>query len=173
LAQRYETYGTSIKAGPLLDLLAKHESGGNYNAYYGNGNNRKIKFTEMTVGEVLEWQDNYVEVEGSPSSAVGRYQYIRGTLRGMIQGKNIRLDAKFDKNLQDRLALASLEGRGLNKFLNGEMSEAQFILNLAKEWASFPTGQGANPSASYCDGDGLNAASVSVDDVRRIVRSLR
>ncbi len=158
---------------PLLTFIMEHEAVGNYNAHYGNGKNTEIKFTEMSVGEVLAWQDHFVDVLGKPSSAVGGYQFIRGTLRGLVQGNNIRMDAKFDEALQDKLALSLLEGRGLSKYLNGEISEQQFILNLSKEWAALPKGTGSNPQASYYDGDGLNSAQVSLEEVRSVVRSLK
>ena len=70
-----------IHAAELLNTIAKVESKNNYNAHFGNADNVSIQFTSMTVGEVLIWQKQFVE-QGSPSSAVGRYQFINSTLRG-------------------------------------------------------------------------------------------
>ena len=57
---------------PLLKVVAKGESGGNYNAYFGNPANEEIRFTEMTIAEVLHWQNEFVR-QGNVSSAVGKY----------------------------------------------------------------------------------------------------
>lgn len=44
----------------LLNTIALGESKGNYNAYFGSAHNNGIDFTAMAVGEVLEWQANFV-----------------------------------------------------------------------------------------------------------------
>ena len=68
----------------LFDLMGKGEGTfDNYNAHYGAGKQTKTKFTEMTVNDVLSWQNNFVR-QGSKSSAVGRYQIIRKTMRSLI-----------------------------------------------------------------------------------------
>lgn len=149
---------------PVLNVIADGESNGNYNAYYGNGNNSSVIFTQMTVSEVLGWQASYV-AGGSPSSAVGRYQFIQTTLAGLIQELQISPDAKFDENLQDRLAIQLLMRRGASDYINGRISREEFAANLAKEWASLPAVLGSNPQASYYDGDGLNSAHISIDQI--------
>ena len=42
-----------VSAKPLLDLIARVESKGNYNAYFGNAGNTSITFTEMSVDQVM------------------------------------------------------------------------------------------------------------------------
>lgn len=143
----------------LLQLIAQVESGDNYNAYYGNARNTKIKFTEMSIAEVLDWQDKFV-ASGNPSSAVGRYQIINTTLADLVKTLDIDSSQKFDKSTQDQLAAALMERRGLQQYVNNELSPEQFAANLAKEWAALPRIIGDNPEASYYAGDGLNHSRI-------------
>lgn len=150
---------------PLLDLIGKPESRNNYNAYFGKINNKtNPEFTAMTVSQVLKWQDDFV-AGGSRSSAVGWYQIIRGTLRHLVKSQKLTGNELFDPAHQDRLGVALLNGRGLQKFLRGQMSKSDFAHELSKEWASFPRAKGANPEISFYAGDGLNKAHVSVAEV--------
>lgn len=149
---------------PLLDTIAKGESNGNYNAYYGNGGNATIRFTDMTVAEVLRWQEEFVR-QGNPSSAVGKYQIVRPTLLGLVRQLDIDLQSRYDEALQDRLAIALLERRGSVAYVDNELSREQFAANLAKEWAALPKIMGDNPQASYYAGDGLNHSRVNVEEV--------
>ena len=153
---------------PLLGVIADAESHGNYNAYFGHGGNKKIKFTKMSVGEVMDWQKRYV-AQGSPSSAVGRYQFINTTLAGLVRQLNIDKKQKFDEALQDRLAIALLERRGSEEYVNKEISKTDFAANLAMEWASLPKITGKSPENSYYQSDGLNKALVKPDKVLKAV----
>lgn len=157
---------------PLLDLIAKGESGGNYNAYFGNAKNKAVKLTEMTIDEVLKWQDEYV-ADGSPSSAAGKYQFIRGTLRGLAKtlGMN-KFEVKFSPETQDKMAIKLLEQRGLNDYISGKISAKQFAANIAKEWAALPKTIGKNPNASYYAGDGLNAGHIKVEAVLKAIEAI-
>jgi conjugal transfer mating pair stabilization protein TraG len=154
----------NINTTGLLDTVAKGESNGNYNAYYGRADNSAIDFTSMSVTEVLSWQKDYVE-KGSPSSAVGKYQFIRPTLEGLVDELKINKDDAFSKELQDRLAVALLERRGLHDYMSGKISLEQFAHNLSKEWAALPRVIGKDPDASYYAGDGLNKVRLSKADI--------
>jgi muramidase (phage lysozyme) len=156
---------------PLLDTIAKGESKGNYNAYYSKAANTKVRFTEMSVDEVLKWQENYVR-KGSPSSAVGKYQIIRPTLLGLV--KELKLDTRvtFDEKLQDRMAITLLERRGAHAFVAKKLTREQFAANLAKEWAALPKVTGTNPKESYYAGDGLNKARITIDEVFKALATL-
>ena len=153
---------------PLMNLIAKAESRDNYNAYFGNANNSAIKFTNMTVAEVLDWQKQYV-AQGAASSAVGRYQIINTTLAGLIEEHKIDTNRKFDESLQDELAISLLNRRGGEKYVNQELTQKEFASQLAMEWAGLPRVIGDNPEASYYDGDGLNKSLVKVADVLQAV----
>ena len=157
-----------VTCKPLLDLIAQAESRGNYNAYFGDASNTEVKFTEMSVAEVLDWQKAFV-AQGNPSSAVGRYQIINTTLAGLVQELDLQGSEMFDEAMQDRLALALLERRGVVAYINGRIDAKQFAAELAKEWAGLPRILGDAPEKSYYAGDGLNAALVGVDEVLRVV----
>ena len=156
---------------PLLQLIARAESQGNYNAYFGNVGNTAVDFRAMSIGEVMRWQKEYVQ-QGSPSSAVGRYQIIDTTLVGLVQELGVDRGQLFDETLQDKMAMALLERRGAEQYVNGELTRDEFAANLAKEWAGLPRVLGDNPAYSYYAGDGLNKALVGVDEVRKAIEPI-
>lgn len=156
----------------LLDTIAKGESRGSYNAYFGNASNTEIDFTSMTVGNLLRWQEEYVK-SGSPSSAVGKYQIIRPTLVSLVDELKIENGALFDSALQDRMAIALLERRGSLKYVENKISREQFAANLAQEWAALPKVIGEDSGKSYYASDGLNQAHIDVDEVLGAVDQIR
>ncbi len=155
----------------LLHLIGRVESNNNYNAYFGNAGNADVLFTDMTIAEVLDWQREYVR-EGSPSSAVGRYQIINTTLEELADALGVERDQKFDAAMQDRMAIALLERRGAIEYVNQELSQHEFAANLAKEWAALPKVVGDNPEASYYAGDGLNKSRVTVSEVLQAIEPI-
>lgn len=156
---------------PLLSVVAKGESGGNYNAYYGNSTNEEIHFTEMTIREVLQWQEDFVR-QGNVSSAVGKYQIIQPTLIDITSKLGIDHNATFDEAMQDKLAIALMERRGSLAYVKSEISREEFATNLAKEWAALPNVSGAEPHRSYYAGDGINKANITADEVYSALDSL-
>jgi conjugal transfer mating pair stabilization protein TraG len=156
----------------LLSIIAQGESKGNYDAYFGNTTNTELRFTDMTVAEVLVWQKQFVE-QGNPSNAVGKYQFILPTLAGLVRELDIDDSARFDAALQDRLAIRLLERRGVHDYLAGRISREQLAHNLSKEWAALPRVIGGDPNSSYYAGDGLNHSRVSVDQVLTAIDSLK
>lgn len=159
---------TPGSARSLLAIIGQHESGQNYNAVYGHTRGNGVDFTNMTVNEVLQWQRQYVR-EGSPSSAVGRYQIIRGTLEGLKDEMGLSGNERFDASLQDRMATRLLERRGLSDYREGRISETQFMDRVAREWASMPTHTGRG----HYDGDGLNAVGARTTPVLAAIRDIR
>lgn len=156
----------------LLETIAKGESNGNYNAYFGNAKNMTIRFTEMSVAEVLQWQADYV-AQGSVSSAVGKYQIIRPTLAGLVKELKLDTSKKFDKTLQDKMAMRLIERRGAIQFVDSKLSRDDFAANLSKEWAALPRVTGANPGESHYAGDGVNKARISVSEVFTAIDKLK
>lgn len=152
--------------GSLLDLISEHESNGNYNVVYGG---KEIDLTHMTVDEVLQWQTNFVRA-GSPSSAAGRYQIIHDTLDGLKKEMGLTGKETFSEDMQDRMATVLLNRRGYDDYLAGNISEAKFMNNLSKEWASLPKDMNGR---SYYAGDGLNKALTSPESVITAMRSER
>ena len=161
-----------IHTADLLNTIAKVESKYNYNAHFGNPNNDAVQFTAMTVNEVLAWQKQFVE-QGNPSSAVGRYQFIDSTLEGLVRELDIDRGAKFDEGLQDRLAVALLERRGIREYVENKMSREEFAHSLSKEWAALPKAKGENPDQSYYASDGLNKAQLSIDEIYASIATVR
>lgn len=161
-----------IHTADLLNTIAKVESKNNYNAYFGNSGNTSIQFTSMTVSEVLAWQKQFVE-RGNPSSAVGRYQFISSTLRGLVRELKIDENMKFNEPLQDKLAVALLERRGIREYVDDKISREEFAHRLSKEWAALPKAIGENPEQSYYAGDGLNKAQLGLDEVYASIATVR
>lgn len=150
----------------LLDLISRHESGGDYNVVYGG---KHVDLTNMTINQVLDWQKNYVR-SGSPSSAAGRYQFLSTTLEGLKKEMHLTGNEKFDESMQDRLATRLLERRGLNDFMSGKISQDQFMKNLSMEWASLPKDDSGR---SYYAGDGLNKALTSPRVVQTLLAEVK
>ncbi|KXF89950.1 hypothetical protein [Phaeobacter inhibens] len=174
-AQPRPTAGRGV--GSLLDLIGQHEAPKGYDQVYGGSKIAPPRpITQMTVGEVLEWQDRSVRA-GSKSSAAGRYQIIRGTLRSLVRDGVVSMGSRFDKATQDRLATQLMNRRGLQSYLSGRMSETDFAQNLSKEWASLPVAiadKKGRPAAgqSYYAGDGLNRALTSLENVFGAIRGI-
>lgn len=155
----------------LLQLIASAESKGNYNAYFGNAGNSSVRFTAMTIGEVLAWQEDFV-AQGNPSSAVGKYQIINTTLTGLVNELGLKPTEKFDEDTQDKMAIALLERRGASAYLNQEITRDEFAAELAKEWAALPRVLGDTPEDSYYAGDGLNKSHINVEQVRAAIEPI-
>lgn len=148
----------------LLNTIAKGESRDNYNAYFGNAGNTELRLTQMSVGEVLHWQEAYVK-SGSPSSAVGRYQIIRPTLLGLVEQLKVDHGEIFDEMMQDKMAITLLERRGSVEFVHKKLSRDEFAASIAREWAALPKVIGNNPEQSYYASDGLNKSNITINEV--------
>lgn len=155
---------------PLLYVIAKGESHGNYNAYFGNPNNTDVRFTSMTIQQVMDWQAAYI-AQGAASNAVGKYQIMGTTLKGLVKEQHINPTERFDEHMQDRLAIALIDRRGAEKFVDKKITAEQFATNLSMEWAALPALQGSHAGQSYYAGDGLNAARVSGDELKTAINT--
>ena len=158
----------TLDSNALLNIIGQAESNGNYNAYYGHASNQKIQFASMSLNDVIKWQNTFVK-NGSPSSAVGKYQFIRKTLQDLMRSAGVNGNEIFTQTMQDRLATVLLNRRGLSKYLSGAITKEQFADDLAKEWASLPMDSGQ----SYYAGDSLNAALVSRSVVLNAIEQLK
>lgn len=161
-------------ANRILDFISGPESNGNYNAVWGNANNKE-GLSKFSVAEILARQAATVRRGGQ--SATGRYQFIRRTLAGLVEEMGIDPSTKFTPELQDTMALHLLKRRGLDKYRNGQITVEQFGNNLALEWASLPNlttykskdGKTRREGASAYAGDGLNKSHVTTDAVRGVL----
>lgn len=166
-ADKYHVYR------PMLDLIGFAEGtdrkrGYNETLAYGAFTGGDVDLVSMTLQEVDALQTRMLKhpVNSFNSSALGRYQIVRTTLRTIRKTLKLPATALFDADMQDRCACYLLGLRGIDKYLAGRLSEDTLIDNLAREWASLPTISGKGAYA------GQNAA-VSSDRVRQVLAKVK
>jgi muramidase (phage lysozyme) len=109
---------------PMLDFIAKHEGtadqpGGGYNTSLGfgmfivGGEQRLIEMTLLQI-DVLQTQILNNPKNDFNSSAIGRYQIVRTTLRGLKKQLGLSQTDLFDQTLQDKLGVTLILERGRN-----------------------------------------------------------
>jgi muramidase (phage lysozyme) len=167
----------SMIPAPALEVLAlirMTETGPDpvsYETIYGHHQDALTKpITQMTVAELQHWQPGFTETWGS--SASGAYQFMFATLGDLLEQGCCKSDDIFDPELQDKLGFDLLQRRGYDEWVAFEITTDEFMIGLAKEWASFPVPydmQGAHQwisrGQSYYAGDAVNKALVSPDEV--------
>jgi muramidase (phage lysozyme) len=141
----------------IREMIAAKESGGDYNVMVGG---QKMDLTNMSIADVMNMQSN--RKAAGMNTAAGKYQIINSTLQGLVAEGGIDTNAKFDQQMQDRLADMLIQKRGYGDYKSGKMSKEQFATNLSKEWAALPSGPG---NQSYYAGVGNNKAHYSWDQV--------
>lgn len=164
-----------IGAAILLDFIGDIEAPKGYGTIYANKQDTLPKpLTDMTLDEVQAAQGKWSKNHGS--SAAGRYQFMRATLKGLIAEMGLRGSLLMTPGLQDLMGYHLLKRRGYQKFISGQMSLKAFALELAKEWASIPvlsTVQGRHREVTrgetYYAGDKLNKSLVKPGDVEAIL----
>jgi len=158
---------TKGKLGDILNFIAKYESGGDYNIMVGG---KRANLTDMTIAEVLDMQKEMI-AKGHESTAVGRYQYIRKTLAGTAKQMNLDINKiKFDRLTQDMLATHTLATScRLDDWVDGKISDGEFLNKIARVWASVPTTSGG----SYYQGVGSNKAGVKADVALNTLQNIR
>ncbi|WP_313665755.1 peptidoglycan-binding protein [Shinella sp.] len=151
----------------IYETETKTEPPACYNVIYGHNQDKLPKpLTSMTLAEVQKAQSTWTR--RFKSSAAGAAQFMRATLKGLIEELNLSTSQKFGGDLQDRLGYHLLKRRGYEEFMARKISRAEFGKRLAMEWASFPVlkaTKGAKLNVkrgqSYYAGDGLNKALVA------------
>ncbi len=124
----------------LRDLIAKVEAGSKqYDAVVWSA---KIKTpkppTRMTIAEIYKWIDD----TPGQNHAIGRYQFIPKTLRGLVKKLGLPETTKFSPVIQDRLANVLLEEAGYSQFHAGALPRKAFMNNLSRIWAGLPNSTG-------------------------------
>lgn len=147
------------KEKEILNIIAKPESSGNYDAVYPG--KRRPQILTMTLSELFRDMRRRIRTHGG--SASGRYQYIYKTLRALVQQMGLNPDTTmFDQKTQDKIALYHLKKEhNLDKFLDGQITSKKFLKKLSRTWAGLPdpsTGQ------SYYMGLGNNKSNVKAAD---------
>lgn len=158
---------------PLLDLIGFAEGtdrkrGYNETLAYGAYTGGDVHLVGMTLQEIDTLQTKMLKHPANSfnSSALGRYQIVRTTLRAIRKTLKLPPSALFDAEMQDRCACYLLGLRGIDKYLAGRLSEDTLINNLAHEWASLPTTAGKGAYA------GQNAA-VTPDRLRQVLAEVK
>ena len=163
----------------LLDFIGETETGRTgseaYRTIYRHKQGTLPKpVTDFTLDELLAAQLKWGKNWGS--SAAGKYQIIRATLKGLVAELGLPGSTKFTPAVQDQMGFALLKRRGWDRFATGVLSLKGFGNELAKEWASFPVlvdMQGASRRVergqSYYAGDGLNKPLVKPGDVEAVL----
>jgi hypothetical protein len=149
------------EAARIAHLIGSHEGPGGYNQRFAEPDGApRYSLVTMSINDVLAIPGN--TVNGVTSTAAGRYQIIRSTMRGLMRQMGLTGEELFDAKMQDRMALQLMENRGLRRWQAGDLSDEDFAANLAKEWASLP-----NPRTgrSHYAGDGVNQSHVSTQEV--------
>lgn len=159
----------AAKPKALLHFIGDLEAPAGYGTVFGNNQDALSKpLTSMTVGEVLASQRGWTRKFGS--SAAGRYQFVRRTLKGLVEELGVSPEDLFGARLQDKLGMALLRRRGLYDYRAGRITRQQFAANLAKEWASLPA---PNTGRSHYAGDGRNRALTSTGAVEEAISGAR
>ena len=167
--------GEGMNLDPLLAYIGSHESKGDYNAIVWLVDKRRHppkKLTRMTIGEVLDWQDSIDRFQ--LSEAVGKYQIMEDTLRGLYRNAGLKATDLFNETNQDYLATQLLRRRGLTDYLMARISAEKFANALAHEWASLPLVSGPDKGKSVYAGDRAgNKAGGRVEAFLAAVRAIR
>ncbi|OCP21895.1 MULTISPECIES: tape measure protein [unclassified Ensifer] len=124
-------------SGSMLDLIAKGESGGNYNATLDNGawTGGSQNLVGMSLKQVRDLQRMMLANpanrakygDGKGSSALGKYQIVGQTLEGLIREMGLSGDELFDEKMQDAMA---------SHLLNRRLTSGEGLAGLRKEWTS-------------------------------------
>lgn len=166
---------------PILANLISSGEGGVNSVNRGNagdtpGGAKSIfgkNLTELTVGEILKAQMR------DTVFAVGKYQFIPGTLKRAVDYTNIPLNAKFDLQTQDRLFdyLIDVKRPIVGQYINAKSNnKSEAIQSLAREFASvgleYPENGKIRGQSRYA-GSGNNKAIVTPDAIGQALDAQR
>lgn len=132
--------------------------------------------TQLTFREIFELQSIRDPFNPNRIFAVGRYQIIPSTMRGVFRASGLSLDDTFSPANQDRLGTILIVGTEnyvkrptLAKYIRGQDDNLQrAMIEFAQEWASVPDPRTGN---SYY-GSG-NRSAHSVQEVQEALNQAR
>ena len=124
----------------LRALIARAESGqAGYDAVQQQARASPPKRpTQMTIAEIYAW----IDATPGQHHAIGRYQIIPATLRGLVRNTGVSTDTRFTPQTQDMLANALIAEAGYHRFRRGEITRTAFMDNLSAIWAGLPLATG-------------------------------
>jgi muramidase (phage lysozyme) len=159
---------------PTLDLIGKSEGtdkGRGYNETLGYGayTGGAVNLVGMTLDQIDKLQTKMLQHPKNKlrSSAVGRYQIIRTTLRSIREQLGLTGGELYDAEMQDRLGCYLLGQRGIDKWLAGRLSLDSLIRNLAQEWASIPKPDGKGHYVGQNAGVSVSQVKAALAEVGR------
>ncbi len=158
----------------ILDFIAggvpdnpSGEAHGNYNAYFGHALST-VDLSMHTLSGIYDFQDTML-VRDRRSTAVGRYQFLRRTLKDLQKELGLSDWEPFTPVLQDRLGMQLLNRRGYYEWRRSAIDDKEFAHRLSMEWASLP--DPGNNGRSHYDGDSAgNHASTTLDAVYAMLK---
>lgn len=170
-------------SNPLLDLLNKGETGGKSGAaaYSTAFTGMRIKapkpLTEMTIGEIKEWQKANINEQKARgisadrrSSAAGRYQIIYSSMNDYMKMGGLTDNDLFSQANQDKMAMGMMRrGKyGLDAVAQGKATADQFIDKiLSPQWASVQNSSGVG----IHDKAGFNKATITPNESRAAIQA--
>jgi len=193
----------SAEREPGLRGIAQKESGNDYNRLVNPvagapaDTPRRMNLEKMTLNEVLNQQRQMIGSNSQyPSSALGKYQMVYGTLQAAIRTLNLDPEkTKFDTATQDKIFtefLTKTKRPAVEEYLSKEKPEKKdedrAILALAQEFAAVPVPYDMHRSRvsglperdlkageSYYENgpSGVNHAGYTVDEIRTMLMEER
>jgi hypothetical protein len=164
------TAGVTAAAG-VGALVARGESGGDYNVYNtGKAGvaGPKLNLSDMTVGEVMELQAQ------KKVFAAGKYQVIPSTLQEAVSTLNINKSQKFNSTLQERIFkdyLISAKRPAVAQYLNSPVDDPKLLRNAVKSMSlEFASVADPDTGRSHYDGSGNNSASITAEEMATALR---
>ena len=155
------TGGTAVNLGMsderLKEIIAAGESRGDYNTVYGEGvygspeANVGKKLTDMTVAEVIDYQERYlipltagrIGQGNLGTGAVGKYQIVNSTLKDLVKQGVLSPNEPFSPSAQERAGTALISG-----IRKKSTSDADFSNRINATWQGAHTTVGPTIDAA-------------------------
>lgn len=168
----------SLANEPVLQLIRYSEHSNKnfktnrcYHLAYGN---KHMDFSNMSIQQVLDWQSK------QKYSAVGAYQFIRSTLKDLVDKVGISKSTKFTPAVQDFLAMELLKREcGYESYLFGNKTAEQLlgtgsgkkdqVGTVSHQWRSI-----ASMSGKIVDhNDGINKMKTGIDLALSLIKKAK
>jgi hypothetical protein len=132
---------------------------------------RSIDIQDLTVSQVMQLQSQ------GQLFAVGKYQFIPGTLSEAVRSTGIDLNQKFDSSTQEQLfpyLISEAKRPKLASYLAGKSNNEDAAINdLAHEFASIPMTSGRGAYDGDRAGNKASGGLNRVQKIRSILRGIR